>query len=93
MKIIITQEDTKNTTFSSLTDCPLARIVKKALNKDNLIVGVTTISEITIEIGSETEKWITAKDIGRVNPYFTFLEYDKLVSGEIKEFVTEYTPL
>ncbi len=95
MKIVITQEDVKNSgIFANLTDCPLAQVMKKALNKENLIVGITTISEVSIEENSpETTKWMTSKDIGHIEPYFTPIDYVNLVSGEIKEFVTEYTPL
>ncbi len=83
MKIVITQEDVKNSTgFSDIFDCPLANVMKKVLNLDKISVGTNSIGK--------PDKY---GNYAKISPPFLEEDYTALLNGEIKEFVTEYTPL
>jgi len=82
MKIVITQEDVKNAgSYDDNYNCPLAKVMQKILNNDRIGVGSNII-------GSPVDnKYAT------IHPPFLEENYNALKNGEIKEFVTEYTPL
>jgi len=81
MKIAITQEDAKNSgEFDSTKECALAKVMQKTLNNDEISVGFYSINDKN-------------GVLGEIIPGFTKEDYNKLVSGEIKEFVTEYIPI
>jgi len=83
MKIVITQEDVKNAdNFNDVYNCALAKVMQRILNDDSITVG-------TESIGFPNSNGEYAK----INPPFEFEDYCNLLSGKIKEFVTEYTPL
>jgi len=80
MKIVITQEDCKNAPYDNAIGCPIALALNKAL-------GIRTVF-----CWSTVSNLETTKQIGKIKPKFTSTEYRALLSGEITQFVTEYTP-
>ena len=80
MKIVITQEDVKNSgDFELPGKCALAMVMKKTLNDNNISVGHYTVNN-------------DKGRLGEIYPPFTKTDYDNLTLGGNKEFVTEYTP-
>ncbi len=81
MKIIITKKDVDEAgEFGDIHNCVLAKVMQREL-------GDATISVCTFSVDGDSGVH------GKIKPSFHAEDYDKLISGEIEEFVTEYTPL
>jgi hypothetical protein len=82
MKITITKKDVDEAgNFRDIFNCALAKVMQRELKDPNISTGITSVSTL----GKENM-------LGTITPSFEESDYNKLVNGEIKEFITEYTP-
>ena len=81
MKIVINKSHLGGN-FRNTANCPLAKAIMEQLEVPSARVGTHTIFITTNQ-----------EEIGYIEPGFEEEDFDRLVSGEINEFVTEYTPI
>lgn len=82
MRIVLTREDVINTPFTNPWSCPMAKVLGKVLNLEK------------VSFYNDTLRIRPSRNIiGMINPKFSAREYHMLKNGEIKEFITEYTPI
>ncbi len=82
MKIVITKKDVDEFLYADPTNCPMANALKKALNITKLSFYSNSVKDLNL-----------GEIIGYISPEFGAREYSMVKKEEIKEFVTEYTPL
>jgi len=82
MKVVITKEDVDKHLYTDPCNCPMASKLKEMLG----------LSKVTFfwNVLKDMDEY---KTVGHIKPDFTSKDYYKLKNGEIKEFVTEYTPI
>ncbi len=82
MKIIVTQEDALNSYYTDPSNCAMAKAIKKALNIDNISFCMNYVRDSS-----------TKKILAKIDPEYNACTNSRLKNGEIKEFITEYTPI
>lgn len=87
MKITITREDVLGRSFDSPMTCPLAKVMGRALNSDDISVGTTTIISTNLSKSGRLDRVI-----GTINPPFEKLDYNELYNKVTSVFETEFTP-